>query len=197
MKAGAGRRRSPGVPRADSRRRAASGASAGPLSGGVRRGGPDGRRVRVALRAATADDCRMIWKWRNEETTRGASFDSSEIAYETHEAWFRASLARRDRKIFVVVAEAEPCGVVRLDRSGRRAEVSIFLARARHGVGIGPRALRAIARVGIREHLDALTARTKSGNYPSRAAFRSAGFTEAVEEGGVVTMVKPLRLGRN
>jgi len=64
----------------------------------------------VSLRRAVADDCRRVWLWRNEETTRGASFDSAPIAFETHRRWFDDSLQRPDRHLFIVLADGHETG---------------------------------------------------------------------------------------
>ncbi len=64
--------------------------------------------VAVTLRPAGQEDCRRVWLWRNDEETRRASFDSSPIPFETHEPWFRESLRRPDRKIYVVLTDGQP-----------------------------------------------------------------------------------------
>jgi RimJ/RimL family protein N-acetyltransferase len=146
----------------------------------------------VTLRPATAEDCRPVWLWRNDDETRRASFGSSFIEYETHRRWFLQSLERSARKIYIVLEGSEPCGVVRLDVTDRQAIVSIFLDRRRQGQGIGPRALDAVADVAGRElHLNCLLALIKPDNYTSLAAFKRAGFTPAAAA-AVVTLAKVL-----
>ena len=134
----------------------------------------------VALRPAGPDDCRAVWRWRNEAGARRASFDSSPIPFATHERWFLDSLRRRHRKIYVVVAGDRPSGVARLDVTGRQATVSIHLAPEWRGRGVGPRALAALAEIAFsRLGLVRLVARIKADNSASLAAFRRAGFTFA------------------
>ena len=150
----------------------------------------------VTLRPATADDCRRVWLWRNDEETRRASFDGSPIPYEIHQHWFLESLGNERRKIYIVVAETEPSGVVRLDITRRRATVSIHLAPERRGQGIGPAALRALAGLASGElELAVLLASVKPDNYASLAAFRRAGFT-ASRTGPTVTLARDLHEGR-
>ena len=147
----------------------------------------------VTLRPATADDCRRVWLWRNEEETRRASFDSSPIPYDLHQSWFLESLENERRKLYIVVAETEPSGVVRLDITRRRATVSIHLAPERRGQGIGPAALRALAAVAAGDlKLALLLASVKPDNYASLAAFRRAGFT-ASRTGPMVTLARELQ----
>lgn len=152
-------------------------------------------RPAVALRPATAEDCRAVWLWRNDDETRRASFDSSFIEYETHQRWFLDSLERPGRKIYIVLEGGEPCGVVRLDVTARQATVSIFLDRRRQGQGIGPSALDAVADVAKQDlHLNCLLALVKPDNYASLAAFKRAGFTPS-PTAAAVTMVKVLDAG--
>lgn len=149
-------------------------------------------RPAVALRAATAEDCRAVWLWRNDVETRRASFDSSFIEYETHRRWFLESLERPERKIYIVLEDGEACGVVRLDVTARQATVSIFLDRRRQGHGLGPRALDAVADVAGRDlHLNCLLALIKPDNDASLAAFKRAGFTPS-PTAPAVTMVRIL-----
>ena len=138
------------------------------------------RAVMVTLRPAVHEDCERVWRWRNDEETRRASFDSSPVPFETHERWFLDSLRRRRRKVYIVVAGDRPSGVVRLDVTGRQATVSIHLAPEWRGRGVGPRALAALADVAFgRLGLVRLVARIKADNAASLAAFRRAGFTSA------------------
>lgn len=161
---------------------------------------PAGERDRpvcqtVALRPATAEDCRAVWLWRNDDETRRASFDSSFIEYERHQRWFLDSLARPERKIYIVLEGGEPSGVVRLDVTARQGTVSIFLDRRRQGQGIGPRALDAVAELAGRDlHLNRLRALIKPDNDASLAAFKRAGFTPS-PTATAVTMVKVLDAG--
>ena len=149
------------------------------------------RRVSsVTLRPAAAEDCRQIWLWRNDPETRRASFDSSPIPFENHEAWFRASLERQDRKLYVILAEGTESGMVRLDVSGHEAEVSIHLAPEWRFRGVGSAALQALLDLAFGAlGLERLVALVKPDNRASLSAFRKAGF--ALENAGdVLTLVK-------
>jgi len=152
--------------------------------------------VVVTLRPATVEDCKPVWLWRNDEETRRASFDPSPIDYATHQSWFLGSLDNARRKIYIVVAQGEPSGVVRLDIAARQATVSIHLAPERRGQGIGPAALRALADLASGElELAVLLASVKPDNHASLAAFRRAGFT-ASRAGPTVTLARDLREGK-
>jgi len=152
---------------------------------------PDATRVGdVALRPARLEDCARIWEWRNDPETRQASFDTAPIPLETHEAWFRASLGRVDRRLYVIVAHGRACGSARLDLAGGEAEVSIHLAPEYRGRGVGTAALERLAETAFRElELGRLVARVKANNAASLAAFERAGFTRIVD-GAAVTLAR-------
>ena len=145
----------------------------------------------VTLRPATLGDCRRIWIWRNDPESRRASFDSDPIPFETHQAWFSASLGREDRKLYVIVAEGKESGVVRLDLSGREAQVSIHLAPEWRFRGVGPAALQAVADLAFGPFgLERLVARVKPDNQASVAAFERAGFTRLKVGPTVFTFIR-------
>lgn len=144
----------------------------------------------VALRPARLADCARIWEWRNDPETRQASFDAAPIPLETHEAWFRASLGRADRRLYVILAEGRECGSARLDLAGGEAEVSIHLAPGYRGRGVGRAALERLAETAFGElGVGRLVARVKAGNAASLAAFERAGFTRVVD-GAAVTLAR-------
>ena len=144
----------------------------------------------VALRPARLEDCARIWEWRNDPETRQASFDAAPIPLETHEAWFRASLGRVDRRLYVILAQGRECGSARLDFAGGEAEVSIHLAPEYRGRGVGPAALERLAETAFGElELGRLVARVKADNAASLAAFGRAGFTR-VADGAAVTLAR-------
>lgn len=141
----------------------------------------------VRLRAARLDDCARVWTWRNDPDTRRVSFDQAPIPFDTHEAWFRASLGRPDRRLYVILVEGSDGGTARLDVAGGEAEVSINLAPECRGRGIGPAALERLADTAFGElGLGRLVARIKVDNAVSLAAFEQAGFARVAEGPAVV-----------
>lgn len=131
----------------------------------------------VALRPATRADGLALWRWRNDPATRLASFDGREIELAEHARWVEQSLARADRRIWIVMAAGVDIGMVRLDLEDRAATVSINLAPEARGRGIGPAALRALVAEAFGPlGLLTLRARVKRDNAASLGAFRKAGF---------------------
>ena len=147
----------------------------------------------VRLRAATATDCERVWVWRNDPETRAASLDGDAIPWDVHEPWFNETLGRKDRHLYIVVADGRDAGAVRLDVADAEAVVNIHLAPEARYRGIGALALRAV----VVEAFDGLglvrvLAVVKPDNHASLAAFAKAGFA-LVEGDNLVTAVKSTR----
>ena len=148
----------------------------------------------VTLRPAVPADRLALWRWRNDPETRRASFNQAEIPLEDHTRWFEESLARPDRRIYVVQAAGVDAGSVRLDLSGDEATANINLDPEWRGRGIGARALRALCREAFESlGLARLTARVKADNSASRVAFERAGF-QVINEGDPLILARPARL---
>ena len=143
----------------------------------------------VTLRPARLDDSHKVWVWRNDPDTRRASLNSEIIPLPTHEVWFRESLSRPDRRMYIVVTDEAESGVVRLDLSGHEAEVSLHLDPQWRGRGVGKLALRALADEAFgAPGIEVLVARVKADNAASLAAFRAAGF-HVEHDGDVMRLV--------
>ena len=145
--------------------------------------------LRVWLREATLEDSERVWRWRNDAETRRGSFDERDIPFDEHREWFEATIQRRDRRMYVVLAGGAEAGVVRLDFEGSRAIVSINIAPEWRGKGIGKAALGALAeRAFAGLGLGQLVARVKADNLGSRKAFEDAGF-RIVQGGDALTLI--------
>lgn len=148
----------------------------------------------VRLREAGPEDCRLVWQWANEPVVRAASFNPDPIPWEGHRAWFAAKLADANCLFFIAEAAGQgPVGQVRCDLSGEQATISIALAPASRGRGLGPWVIReACARILQTGRARSVLALVRAENAPSRAAFLRAGF---VEDGDTVVRGCPaLRL---
>lgn len=152
------------------------------------------QRPVVTLRPALPADRLALWRWRNDPETRRASFNQAEVPLEDHTRWFDESLARPDRRIYIVLADGADAGMVRLDLTGGEATVNVNLAPERRGQGIGTRALRALCREAFEPlGLERLAAWVKADNVAARRAFERAGF-RPTGGGDPLTFVRPPRL---
>jgi RimJ/RimL family protein N-acetyltransferase len=141
----------------------------------------------VNLRAATPDDARLLWVWRNDPETRAMSREVREIPWVEHEAWLLRVLGDPHRCVLIGESDGRPVGVVRFDRSGTsEAEISISVGPAERGRGHATTLLRS-ASAHARDHqgLTRRNASVKSGNAPSLALFTKAGFESQSLDDGV------------
>jgi RimJ/RimL family protein N-acetyltransferase len=132
----------------------------------------------VLLRKVREADCRLLWEWRTEPEVQAASFSSEPIPWERHVEWFRAKLDDPQSRLYLVTdADGAPIGQVRFDLEGQAGVMSVSLARASRGKGLGRQVIRLAAeRAFAAAGLDVIHAYIKHENDASLRAFGHAGF---------------------
>jgi len=151
----------------------------------------DGRgaqRVAVALsgavlhvRQATLDDAKLLFDGRNAHAVRRWALQPEPISWSQHQAWLAASLTNAQRLLLIAEAADGPVGMVRYDRHGAEADVSIYLFEGRFGLGWG-RALMAAGEdvaLGHWSGLDVIKAQVLGTNQASIRLFRDAGYQQS------------------
>jgi UDP-2,4-diacetamido-2,4,6-trideoxy-beta-L-altropyranose hydrolase len=125
------------------------------------------------LRAASSDDCRRVWEWANDPDVREASFSRGAIAWEEHLAWF----AKNMNRTYIAMHGEQPIGVIRYDRDGDAATVSISVDRAARGRGRGTSMIRlGTQRLFAESGVEIIHAYVRPENASSIKAFQNAGF---------------------
>ena len=81
----------------------------------------------IEIRQVTELDSLQLFEWRNHPTVRAVSKNNSPIVWQDHQKWFDAVLADQDRTLLIGINANKPVGVVRFDKDGDNAEVSIYL----------------------------------------------------------------------
>jgi UDP-2,4-diacetamido-2,4,6-trideoxy-beta-L-altropyranose hydrolase len=130
------------------------------------------------LRPATEADAGSCYNWRNAESTRRYSRDPSPVALDGHLRWWATALADPWRHLLIAQVGRNAVGVLRLDRAGVEAEVSIYIDPELTGLGLGRRMLEALelwASAGL-SGIQTLTAEIDPRNGSSEAAFAASGF---------------------
>jgi UDP-2,4-diacetamido-2,4,6-trideoxy-beta-L-altropyranose hydrolase len=140
------------------------------------------RRPKVRLRAATLDDCRRWWLWRNDPEARRVSFHSEAIPFAKHDEWYRTSLDDARRRLLVAEDPSrQALGFVRLDVAPQAVEISLALGLEHRGGGYGEPTIRLATRAALdlaeEKPIEALV---KEDNAASRRVFEHADF-ELVE----------------
>ena len=139
------------------------------------------------IRAATRDDAKLLFDWRNDEETRRASGSTEPLDWETHVEWMENVISGKfpGRALYVVEIRNVPVGTVRSDqRPDGYTEVSYTVAPLWRGKGLGKRMVVQF----VHEHLTGkrLAARIKKGLNPaSESIARALGlspYSEALSE---------------
>jgi UDP-2,4-diacetamido-2,4,6-trideoxy-beta-L-altropyranose hydrolase len=133
----------------------------------------DGRVVRLEL-AGQEDSDEILALQQVPGMRRFARTPSAPTALE-HSEWFAATLGRPDRILCMVRLAGAPAGVLRLDHreGGPSWEVSILVAPAFQGIGVGSAALALARALAPGVPLDAAI---HPSNVASRAIFARAGY---------------------
>lgn len=151
----------------------------------------------VLLRAATQSDSAAIWSWRNDPYSRQSSRSSEPVCWSDHDAWFARTLGREDVLLLLAEVDGEQSGVIRFERDGNDAEVSINLAPHLRGRGLAADLLRqaCAALQAANPAVVSVTAAIGTDNAASTAAFRSAGFRPrgSLAVDGFALYERPLR----
>ena len=136
----------------------------------------------VYLRDAGPGDAALLFQWANHPGVRAASFTGAPIVPGEHERWYASRLASPDCLFFIVEAVCQagdmPAGVVRFERRGQGCVISVALAPAFQGRGLGPRVIAQGCRMTAHRRFAAtVDALIKLDNLASPRAFSKAGFT--------------------
>ncbi|MEJ6580847.1 MAG: bifunctional UDP-2,4-diacetamido-2,4,6-trideoxy-beta-L-altropyranose hydrolase/GNAT family N-acetyltransferase [Akkermansiaceae bacterium] len=133
----------------------------------------------IHLRSAELPDAERLFLWANEPTTRAASFQSDPIPWESHLAWFTASLSNSARTIWIIQTSQEiPLGQCRFDEESlHEFVISISLSPETRGKGLAALVITRACSKFIATHPEArITAWIKNSNRASLRAFERAGF---------------------
>lgn len=139
----------------------------------------------LTIRSAKPDDGEMLWHWRNDPAVRQASLSTEDIPLERHLDWYAQSLCNPNREILFAEVHGRPVGMVRFDRDGDTATVSILLASTHRGQGLSAPVLCA-AMQASRLACGTFRAVVRPGNAASLALFRSLGFSTVRDHDPIV-----------
>jgi UDP-2,4-diacetamido-2,4,6-trideoxy-beta-L-altropyranose hydrolase len=136
------------------------------------------RAPTIVLRAAVLDDCESIFNWRNAEETRRFSGSTDVLTLIDHITWYSKALKNESIQLLIGEVEQQAVGVLRFDRHGEKAVISIYLVPGYYGKGMG-RQLIEQGGVWIKQHwpeVRLIEALIIKGNEASLAVFSEAGF---------------------
>lgn len=132
----------------------------------------------IVVREADASDAYDLLQWRNHPSIREVSQDQREIEWSSHLNWFESVLADADRFLLIGHRAQTPQGVVRFDRLGDAAELSIYVRPGLAERGVGQNLLHSAETWLAVNHPEILKIRAQVLNKNSRShnMFVSAGY---------------------
>ncbi len=143
----------------------------------------------IVVRRAIETDSKIIFAWRNDETTRAMSLTTDEVGWEGHSKWYEATLENQNQCLLVCsnAKTHQQVAVVRFDIDGEVAVISINLSPFMRGKGLANVCLReAVAHFSsIYKSVSCIEAEIKPINIASRKAFEGAGFRFKKKSGGM------------
>jgi UDP-2,4-diacetamido-2,4,6-trideoxy-beta-L-altropyranose hydrolase len=140
---------------------------------------PNGWRARRAM----SEDAEPVWEIVSDPRARSQSFETRLFPFSEHEAWFRDRLSRPDSALWVIERDGQVGGFVRYDREDSSAVISIAVATALSGRGLGTQLLKDTADEACRTlDVSRVHGLVFEDNPASKAVFTKAGFTEHTHE---------------
>lgn len=143
----------------------------GPLNA-VLPGGSD-----IVLRPATHADAALLLEWRNDPEAVRFSLTGRTVGASPHASWLAARLAGNTPRLWIAEEGRDPVGQVRVDLDGATGTVSIAVAPAHRGKGVGTGILHALlVEMEADPEVGTLQATVHADNAASLRAFERAGF---------------------
>ena len=138
----------------------------------------------ISLRRVCRDDEQIIYDWQTEPDARRFFRHPEAPSRESHALWFKRRLDDTDNITCIVLVGGQTAGWVRLDCMDQPGdddamEVSIIVATAYRGTGVGGVVLQLIRKIG---GMCRLVAEVNPENTASIHAFQNAGFQRIRED---------------
>jgi RimJ/RimL family protein N-acetyltransferase len=138
-------------------------------------------------------DAETLLAWRNDPQTRLASRNTDPIAWETHVAWLRNTLANPDCRLFVVESAGHPVGSVRGNWSADGWELSWTVAPEHRGQGLGANMVKLVADTIE----DPIWAEVRDRNRASAQIAETAGMRLVSQSREFLHFARPARRSRD
>jgi RimJ/RimL family protein N-acetyltransferase len=125
------------------------------------------------IRPATRDDARLLYEWRNDESTRRMSKNKDLVQWDEHQAWLDRRLKMADVNLFVFEVGAEPVATFRIDGN----DLSYTVSPQHRNRGIAKLMLSE-----VRSRFGCLRAQVYADNLASIKVAQSAGMDVVIVE---------------
>lgn len=137
-------------------------------------------RNEIYLRKVTIEDSVILFKWRNEPSTRRSSFNDNLIEYDSHMKWLCSTLHNSNVIFLILECNRIPVGQIRLNVDSNTAEISYSIGESFRGYGYGRKILILIEDVVNKYFCNIVyfKALVKKENVASRYLFKSLNYAE-------------------
>jgi len=127
----------------------------------------------IEMRRADVDDSAKLFEWRNHPRIREVSRNADIIDWHDHQRWFAAVLADSEKILLIGQRLESTIGVVRFDKQGDEAEISIYLVPDAASSGLGQSLLKSAEQWLVLNHpeISKIYAHVLGGNERSRRLF--------------------------
>ncbi|MFW9868426.1 MAG: GNAT family N-acetyltransferase [Candidatus Thorarchaeota archaeon] len=147
--------------------------------------------MKLRIRIASEADSMFLFDLRNHPIVREASFNTSEISLDQHQSWFEKTLRNPDTSIFIGYDNSEKrIGMVRFQKTGDKATISVAVSPSVHGKGYGTSLLKecCVLYLSKENEVNEIIAEIKESNIRSMKVFGKAGFVETKPENDKMNM---------
>ena len=145
----------------------------------------------LTLRLATSSDVNLLFEWVNSPSSlRNKVKSVTPIEWSVHKEWFDKRLNSTSAKIWIVEADQEALGQVRVEYDNTRLLVDIFIDPLFRGKNVGLTALRLLMEQCQVIYPEVpLVAVVRNENDASLNLFSRANFRKTSDDGGISCFV--------
>lgn len=137
--------------------------------------------MQIGIREATLNDAVILFEWANNPETRQNSFNKHNIEWHNHINWLKKRLYTPSCKIYILLINEKPVGVVRFDIN-ETTIIGITVAPDHRGLGLGADFLKIACNTYWKSNGNDVLAYIKKENIASLRVFEKAGFTFLKED---------------
>ncbi len=133
----------------------------------------------MLFKPAQASDSKFIYKLRNDPLVKRMSIKNSEhVSWKDHEKWFSKKSKDPACSLWLVEIEAVIVGIVRFERKGPEAEITIHITSENRGKKLASTIIRKATHryLQLCSDVSRCVAYIKSENLPSIKSFLKAGY---------------------
>jgi len=131
---------------------------------------------------ANLSHCKLLYDWRNDDSTRINNFDSKLIDFKSHSDWFNDKLNSDNAIIWILLKEKRPIGQLRIEKKPNESwEIDYSIDKLFRKNGFGKYLISFCLKGQESKNLIAFV---KSENIYSRKIFEDLGFTVEISDDG-------------